>query len=363
MGISFYTFQTMSYSIDVYNQKLKAEKHIGYFSLYVFFFPQLVAGPIERAKHLLGQFKTKKVFNYDIAISGLKLIFWGLFKKIVIADRLAIMVNNVYNSPSDFEGFKLTLATIFFAFQIYCDFSGYTDIAIGTSRMLGIDLMKNFNRPYHASSIPNFWKRWHISLSTWFRDYLYIPIGGNKVIKWRWYYNLFITFVVSGFWHGAQWTFIIWGALHGVYLIIYYLLDLTNSKYKVLNIKFINILITFSLTCFAWIFFRANNLDDAVYIASNLHSGWLKSIELIITNENLMRENILYLGSNRTTFLLSVLFIGFMEVIHFIQRKHNISLIIKNKNFMIRWLIYLTGISILVFFGIYKETEFIYFQF
>jgi len=219
MGISFYTFQTMSYTIDVYHSRLKPEKHLGVFALFVTFFPQLVAGPIERAGNLLEQLKVDHKFSYANVIAGLQLMAWGFFKKIVIADNLAIMVNNVYNNPTQYTGVSLILATVFFAFQIYCDFSAYSDIAIGSAQVMGFTLMQNFNRPYFSKTIGEFWNRWHISLFTWFRDYLYIPLGGNRVVKWRWYYNLFITFLVSGFWHGANWTFIVWGALHGFYLV------------------------------------------------------------------------------------------------------------------------------------------------
>ena len=237
VGISFYTFQTLSYTIDVYNGKTKAQKHLGVFAVFVSFFPQLVAGPIERSHRLLPQFFIKHEFNYDRVRHGLQQMIWGFFKKVVIADRLAIVVDGVYNNLDDYSGLALIVATIFFTFQIYCDFSGYSDIAIGSARVMGFELMDNFKRPYFSKSISEFWKRWHISLSTWFRDYLYIPLGGNKVVKWRWYYNLFITFLVSGFWHGANWTFIAWGALHGIYLITAIILK--NPKQQIL--EFLNI--------------------------------------------------------------------------------------------------------------------------
>lgn len=220
VGISFYTFQTMSYTIDVYREKIGAQKHLGIFAVYVSFFPQLVAGPIERATNLLPQFFEKHNFEYKRAADGLKLMLWGFFKKVVVADRLSSIVNIVYNDPTSFTGTPLILATIFFAFQIYCDFSGYSDIAIGAAQIMGFRLMDNFKRPYFSRSISEFWKRWHISLSTWFKDYLYIPLGGNRVAIPRWYANLFIVFLVSGLWHGANWTFVIWGALHGIYLIL-----------------------------------------------------------------------------------------------------------------------------------------------
>ena len=220
VGISFYTFQALGYSIDVYNGKISAEKNFITYALFVTFFPQLVAGPIERTKNLLDQFKIDYKIDYDRITSGLKLCAWGYFKKVVVADRLAIYVNGIYNNVDGATGSALVLATFFFAFQILCDFSGYSDIAIGVSRILGFKLMKNFNRPYFSKSIPEFWRRWHISLSTWFKDYLYIPMGGNRCGAARRYFNLFTTFFVSGIWHGAAWTYIIWGTLHGVYQII-----------------------------------------------------------------------------------------------------------------------------------------------
>lgn len=219
VGISFYTFQSLSYSIDVYRGEKEPERNFGKFALYVAFFPQLVAGPIERSTNLLPQFDRRISFDYDRFVSGLRLMLWGFFKKIVIADRLAIYVNEVYNSPAEFQGLTLILATYFFAFQIYCDFSGYSDIAIGAARIMGYDLMINFRQPYFSQSIAEFWKRWHISLSTWFKDYLYIPLGGNRVAKNRWYFNLMAVFLISGLWHGANWTFVLWGFLHGFYLV------------------------------------------------------------------------------------------------------------------------------------------------
>lgn len=211
MGISFYTFQTMSYTIDVYKGRREPEKHLGIFALYISFFPQLVAGPIERSEKLLPQFREKHTFNYERVTDGLKRMLWGFFKKMVIADRLSILVKYVYGSNLyNLEGFPLLLGTLFFAFQIYCDFSGYSDIAIGAAKVMGFDLMENFNRPYFSKSISEFWKRWHISLSTWFKDYVYIPMGGNRVKVPRHYFNLFFTFLVSGLWHGTDWTFVAW---------------------------------------------------------------------------------------------------------------------------------------------------------
>jgi len=276
MGISFYTFQTMAYSIDVYNSKIKAEKHLGYFALYVTYFPQLVAGPIERAQNLLPEFRKKYDVAYPRIVSGLKQMLWGLFKKVVIADNIGTLVDIVYNQPDVYSGAAVIVATVLFAFQIYADFSGYSDIAIGASRVLGIDLMVNFRTPYLATSIRDFWARWHISLSTWFRDYLYIPLGGNRVIKWRWYMNLLVVFLVSGFWHGANWTFIIWGGLHGAYLVLAILFEpfwkkaVPEQMQKSFFYKLGNIAITFVLVVFAWLFFRANTIDDAMHFLSGI---------------------------------------------------------------------------------------------
>ena len=211
VGISFYTFQALSYSIDVYRDKIKPEKHFGIYALYVSFFPQLVAGPIERSGNLIPQLKKKHTFEYNRVTDGLKLMLWGYVKKVVVADRLAIVVNNVYNNVHSYEGASLVLATVFFGIQIYCDFSGYSDIAIGAAHTMGYDLTDNFKRPYYSKTISEFWRRWHISLSTWFKDYLYIPLGGSRVSILRYYFNIFITFLISGLWHGANWKFAIWG--------------------------------------------------------------------------------------------------------------------------------------------------------
>ncbi|MGN6530157.1 MAG: MBOAT family O-acyltransferase, partial [Ginsengibacter sp.] len=278
IGLSFHTFQAMSYTIEVYRSHQKAERHFGIYSLYVMFYPQLVAGPIERPQNLLHQFREKHDFVYNRIVKGFQLILWGFFKKLVIADRLAIYVNAVYNNPEHHNGMTLLLATVFFAFQIYCDFSAYSDIAIGAAKVMGFKLMTNFNRPYFARNISEFWKRWHISLSTWFRDYLYISLGGNRVTIPRWYLNLLIVFVISGLWHGANWTYIIWGALNGFYLVFAiityeYRKKITGffgiDKLPKLN-YFLQIFTTFILSCFAWIFFRADKVTDAFSIIKKI---------------------------------------------------------------------------------------------
>ncbi len=291
IGLSFHTFQAMSYTIEVYRGNQKAEKNFGIYALYVMFYPQLVAGPIERPQNLLHQFYEKHEFDYVRVVQGLKLMLWGLFKKIVIADRLSIYVNAVYNNPDQHFGFTLILATIFFAFQIYCDFSGYSEIAIGSAQVMGFKLMTNFKRPYFAKSVSEFWKRWHISLSTWFTDYLYISLGGNRIGIPRWYFNLFFVFLVSGLWHGANWTFIIWGALNGFYLIFAlikkrFIKPSEKSSPEIIKSGFniINILITFALICLSWVFFRANSSHDAFVIIRNMFKinmpfysgGWIQ---------------------------------------------------------------------------------------
>ncbi len=283
VGISFYTFQTMSYSIDVYKRNLEPTKDFIAFSAFVTFFPQLVAGPIERATHLLPQFYNKRTFDYSKAVDGMRQILWGLFKKIVIADNCAEFANQIFNNSADYSGSTLALGALFFTFQIYGDFSGYSDIAIGTSRLFGFDLMRNFNFPYFSRDIAEFWRRWHISLSTWFRDYLYIPLGGSKGGTWMKVRNTFIIFIVSGFWHGANWTFIVWGALNAIYFLPLLLTKNNRNNLETValgklfpSIKEIgSILFTFGLTVFAWIFFRAENIGHAAQYISDIfkHPG------------------------------------------------------------------------------------------
>ncbi|PID26355.1 MAG: membrane-bound O-acyltransferase family protein [Candidatus Cloacimonadota bacterium] len=280
VGISFYTFQTLSYTIDVYKRKLEPTKDFIAFSAFVSFFPQLVAGPIERATNLLPQFYKKRIFDYSMAVNGMKQILWGLFKKIVIADNCAVYANQIFNNSSDMNGSSLVLGALFFTFQIYGDFSGYSDIAIGTSKLFGFNLMQNFNFPYFSRDIAEFWRRWHISLSTWFRDYLYIPLGGSRGGIWMKFRNTFIIFIVSGFWHGANWTFIIWGLLNAIYFLP---LLLTNNNRNNMEIvakgklfpnlrELFFMLLTFGLTVFSWIFFRAENLTHAFSYISGILS-------------------------------------------------------------------------------------------
>lgn len=268
VGISFYTFQTLSYTLEVYNKRIEPERSFGVFALYVSFFPQLVAGPIERPQHLLPQLKKLSDIIPENLSSGLRLMLWGLFKKMVIADRAAYFVNEVFNAPGEYHGISVVVAMVFFSFQIYCDFSGYSDMAIGASRIFGVDLMKNFDSPYFSKSIKEFWSRWHISLSTWFKDYVYIPLGGNRTSTPRWVFNLFITFFISGIWHGANWTFVIWGAIHGLAMAV----EAVSTKYKLFPIRmnrYLAVIWTFVIVTIAWVFFRANKVSDVWVIFGN----------------------------------------------------------------------------------------------
>ena len=348
VGISFYTFQTLSYSIDLYKGKIKHTNDFISFAAFVAFFPQLVAGPIERASHLLPQFIKKRKFNYQIAISGISLISYGFFKKLVIADRLAIYVNNIFSDIENANTISLLLGIIFFSFQIYADFSGYSLIARGSAKLLGFDLILNFNKPYLASSITSFWKRWHISLSTWFRDYLYIPLGGNRVSQLRNYYNLIIVFLLSGLWHGANWTFVIWGALHAFYLIIYLQYKKTFNPKLTENLfrKFINILTVYSCVTFAWIFFRANDLNHAmIYINKIIEFDF--SLNLVQISAEKGPLNL----------ALSLCVIILLYVSYLLPKNLSFK---KTSSYLLFNLIIILIITLI---GVNGKTEFIYFQF
>ena len=367
VGISFYTFQTMSYSLDVYYGRQVPERHFGIFLLFVSYFPQLVAGPIERAGNLLHQLKARVAFDPHRMASGAKMMFWGLFKKVMIADRVAPMVDHVYNNPMDHSGPAYVLATVLFAVQIYCDFSGYSHIAIGVARMMGVELMQNFEGPYFARSISDFWRRWHISLSTWFRDYVYIPLGGNRTVKWRWYYNLFITFLLSGIWHGANWTFVIWGALHGFYLVFAIISERWRMRFNErigltrspLLLAALQTLTTFALVCFGWIFFRANTVADAfTVIHGSFHglSGFFGQDALGLYSS--------LLGTTTTEMLIATWAIIIMIAARWAQRHGGATVWIAHRPTWQRWAIYYALIGSMVFFGAYyQQVQFIYFQF
>lgn len=352
VGISFYTFQTLSYTIDVYRGKLKPEQSLINFAAYVAFFPQLVAGPIERATSLLPQFSRKRVFNEEQAMSGVHLIIWGLFKKVVIADSCATYVNSIFDNYQDHNSLTLVLGAVYFAFQIYGDFSGYSDIAIGTARLFGFDLMRNFNLPYFSRDIAEFWRRWHISLSSWFRDYVYIPLGGSRGTKWKQLRNVAIIFIVSGFWHGANWTFVVWGALHALFFVP---LLLRNINRKNLNqVAYVSVLpsikellqmgATFVLTTLAWIFFRADTVGMA----------WEYCIRLF-TQGNI---KVAYLNIER----YSVEMLGLIGVLLLLEWFHR-----KNEHPFIgrfKWIKISVVCLLLLTLGVYSNhQEFIYFQF
>jgi D-alanyl-lipoteichoic acid acyltransferase DltB (MBOAT superfamily) len=357
VGISFYTFQSLSYTIDVYRGVIPIERHYGRFLLFVTFFPQLVAGPIERAKNLLPQFYERFNFDYRRITDGLKLMAWGFFKKLVIADRLAVYVNMVYNHPNDFAGGPVWLATYFFAFQIYCDFSGYSDIAIGAAQVMGFKLMDNFRRPYYARSIREFWQRWHISLSTWFKDYLYIPLGGNRVSVGRRQLNIFVVFLVSGLWHGASWTFVVWGALHGCYMLGSSWFEPWRRR---LHVRFglvrrprllqaLQMAVTFHLVLFSWIFFRANSIDDAFIILQRLwiwpeghQSVALGKIEMIVALASLL----------------------LLEAVQIRQSQGSFRQQLAGTPAWLRWSLYYGLVMMILLFGMMaSEQQFIYFQF
>ncbi len=345
VGISFYTFQTLSYTIEVYRGTQEPERHFGHFALYVSFFPQLVAGPIERSGNLLPQFREERRFDPALAKDGLYLILWGLFKKVVIADALAREVEKVYAGVGAYPGPRVALATIAFALQIYCDFSGYSDIAIGSARILGYRLMRNFNGPYAAKSIPEFWSRWHISLSTWFRDYVYIPLGGSRVRTPRWALNIAIVFIVSGLWHGASWTFVIWGAIHGAFYLAHSAWKPFRDGFKRrtrldkvpwLYDRFASHL-TIGIVCFAWIFFRAPDLTTALVAVRRLATGWSPEHLLIL--------------------------VALVEILRLLHSSGGLVESVPRRAWWVRWPVYVGVMLLILNLGIDREVPFIYFQF
>jgi D-alanyl-lipoteichoic acid acyltransferase DltB (MBOAT superfamily) len=359
VGISFYTFHGLSYVLDVYYDKIKPTKNIVDYSLFVCFFPLLVAGPIERATHLLPQLKVPRYFDYSKAVDGLKQILWGLFKKIVIADNCAVIVNQIFDNYETMPANSLVLGALLFSFQIYGDFSGYSDIALGSARLLGIELLKNFSFPYFSRDIAEFWRRWHISLTTWFRDYLYIPLGGSRVARWKVVRNTFIIFLVSGFWHGANWTFIIWGFVNAIYFLP---LLLSKNNRKNLDVvahgrifptfkEFLSLFYTFALTSFAWIIFRAKSIGDAWgYISRMFSSSWFST----------------YIGEyeiGRSGVLRTIVLVLIFVCIEWMGRENAYA--IANRGFKKKWMRYLFyyGLIIVIFILGGKKQQFIYFQF
>ena len=358
-GISFYFFQSMGYLIDVYRGKIKAERHFGYYALFVSFFPQLLAGPIGRADSLLPQYKKERPFVYENVTYGLKLMAWGYFKKLVIADVYAGVVNGVYDYAQSYVGLVFIVVTVMFALEIYCDFSGYSDIAIGCAKLFGIDLMTNFKSPYYSFSIREFWSRWHISLSTWFRDYVYIPLGGNRVPKWRHCLNLLITFLVSGFWHGSSLTYIVWGGFHGLLQIIETLVYPKTRGGEIVKRRrhLWQLPVTFALLCFSWIFFRANNMQDAIWIISRLFWDIGRPMNYLYTC-------VICLSVSRAAAMGMLLSAAVLAAYDLASLKGDVIAAFSRQKFFIRWPVYVLFLVVIALFsskGV--ATEFIYFQF
>jgi D-alanyl-lipoteichoic acid acyltransferase DltB (MBOAT superfamily) len=355
IGLSFHTFQSMSYTIEVYRKNQNAERNLGRFALYVMFYPQLVAGPIERPQNLLGQFAVEHRFCYERARSGLQLMAWGLFKKVVVADRAAVIVNMAYGDPATYSGKALLFATYLFAIQIYCDFSGYSDVAIGAARVMGFDLMRNFDQPYFSRSVAEFWRRWHISLSTWFRDYVYFPLGGNRVSLRRQLFNLMAVFSLSGLWHGANWTYVIWGALNGLYLSASLLT--TSIRYRFVQVSglyripqllgAVRLFVTFHLIAIAWVFFRASSLRSAIFILrsiARMRAGFgFRAVEDM---------NLLVIG------------IALLVAAELLQLRISIPRFITGMPFPLRWATYVAALLTFFLLGEFTvKQQFIYFQF
>lgn len=368
VGISFYTFQALSYTVDVYRDEIYAEKNILRYALFVSFFPQLVAGPIERSKNLLKQLAVPSRFDFDRAKEGILLMIWGYFLKVVLSDRIAIFVDTVYNGFEMYRGGYIIVATILFAVQIYCDFGGYSCIAMGAAKILGINLMENFNAPYLSRSVAEFWRRWHISLSTWFRDYLYIPLGGNRKGSVRKYINLMIVFLASGLWHGAQWTYVIWGGLNGIYQVIGSLLKpVRTSLIKVFHLnreslghKLLQTFTTFCFIDFSWIFFRAQSLSEALAMIKSMFTVWNPWI--------FFDESLFECGLDRKNFyvmLLSILLLLIADICKYKGLK--IRKIILEQDWWFRWMIYIVSVILILVVGVwgsgYDQAGFIYFQF
>jgi alginate O-acetyltransferase complex protein AlgI len=370
IGLSFHTFQAMSYTIEVYRGIQKAERHLGIYALYVMFYPQLVAGPIERPQNLLRQFRAVHQFDEQRIAEGLRLMLWGMFKKVVIADNLAISVNQLYGNPHDFQGLTFLAGTVFFSFQIYCDFSGYSDIALGAAKVMGFSLMTNFKTPYFSRSISEFWRRWHISLSSWFRDYLYIPLGGNRVPYMRMLLNILIVFLVSGLWHGAKWTYVLWGGLHGLFLIFGLITKNVRqtlaqrgglARLPTLH-KSLQMLTVFSLVTVSWVLFRADSISDALYIFHGMIKGaWTFVLNLLwpVAAQHGLE---LGLGALQNASFNVFLVLLLVAVEGFQWRTKQI-LPMARYPVWVRWTLYEMAILAIVFLGSNQSQRFIYFQF
>jgi D-alanyl-lipoteichoic acid acyltransferase DltB (MBOAT superfamily) len=371
IGLSFHTFQAMSYTIEVYRRKQAPERHFGIYALYVMFYPQLVAGPIERPQNLLHQFRERHGFDYQNVTDGLKLMLWGMFKKMVIADRFAPLVNTVYDKPEAYHGMSLIIGTLLFAVQIYADFSAYSDIAIGSARVMGFKLIPNFDRPYFAKDIQDFWHRWHMSLSYWFRDYLFLPVAyavnrrwkkeyyfGLRTDKWVYIYATSITMLLCGLWHGANWTFVVWGGLHAFYMVVWFLFKKKKKKkpvtllqklYKPVQ-RILHSVGVILLASFAWIFFRAETMADAWKIIMNIfttHSQWW-SLTFI---------------PKMADFRLSLAFLLLMLLVEYFQKSKDIPAFVSSASWWLRWPVYIVFFWFIMIYGNFGNQHFIYFQF
>ena len=356
VGISFYTFQSLSYVIDVYRGNAKAEKNFGVYATFVSFFPQLVAGPIERTNNLMPQITSRKTFDYNAATYGVRLILWGLYKKMVIADNLAIYVDKVYGNISSYRGFSLLLATLFFSIQIYCDFSGYSDIARGSAKLLNINLMENFKSPYFSASIREFWSRWHISLSTWFRDYLYIPLGGNRVSKGRIIFNNMITFLVSGLWHGANLSFIAWGGIHGLGQVYENAFDIKKQEKRDIY-WIIRVIVVFSFVTSTWVFFRAARIKDAFYVYKKTFTG-------ISHLKNYIFSGLEALGlDSAINVRIILLYLIPLAIYDYCSLKCDICDWLGKQHGVVRYSYILIVICVILLYGYFGQSTFVYFQF
>lgn len=372
VGISFYTFQALGYLLDVYRKEIPEEKNFLRYALFLSFFPQLVAGPIERSKNLMHQIKEEHPFDWDRVKSGLLLMGWGYFQKLVIADRIAVLVTEVYGHYSEYSGLQIWLATVLFAFQIYCDFGGYSDIAVGAARVLGFSLTKNFRSPYYSLSVSEFWRNWHISLTTWFRDYIYIPLGGNRRGKWKKYRNLLITFLLSGIWHGAGWNYALWGLLNGFYQVAGDLTGPFRRKWQeklhirrdCFSYRLLQRGITFCFIDFAWLFFRADSLTAALRMLAR--SVTAPGLFMSFDPNNIFCINTMVLSEKEFLVLLLSLVL-LMLVDHWKRKKVDIRGMLDRQNIWFRWLVYYGLIFSIVLFGVYgpeyDASTFIYFQF
>lgn len=367
VGISFYTFQALGYVIDVYRGEVKAERNLLRYALFISFFPQLVAGPIERSKNLLGQMNEPHFFDAQRVRDGLLLMGWGFFEKLVLADRIALLVTEVYDNYGAHTGVEIGTATVLFAFQIYCDFAGYSDIAIGAARIMGFHLMKNFKSPYYALTVSEFWRRWHISLTTWFRDYVYIPLGGNRCGKWKWYRNILLTFSLSGLWHGASWNYVVWGGLNGLYQVLSSLTERARTAVKrrlgvqtdCAGYRLFQRLITFIMVDFAWLFFRAGSLTAAVQILRRGLSA--PGISTALTGA-------VHLGIGKKDFAVLIIGLVVLGAVDYCKQKGaDLKAALDRRNIVFRYLVYYAMIFAVLIFGIYgpeyDAAAFIYFQF